>query len=143
MQPEQSPIPIQLAIQGGGAKIVFLLAALHAVKRLETRGLLKVTRIAGTSAGAISGALYASGVSMPEAKEYFRSRRETFASTFPAEQSHTATIWKLWRNKPLWSQDLLRKALEDLLPKDVRQLKDLRIPLTIVATDLSELRAVT
>src|SRR5436305_9975617 len=141
--PHGTPIPIQLAIQGGGAKIVYLLSALHAVKRMEIRGDVKVHRLAGTSAGAISGALYAAGVSMLDAKEYFRSKRATFAAAFPAQQSHTSAIWKLWRNNPFWSQDPLRKALEELLPKDVRQLKDLKIPLTIVATDLSELRAVT
>jgi NTE family protein len=143
MQQDGPAVPIQLAIQGGGAKIVYLLAALHAVKRLEIRGVVKVTRIAGTSAGAIAGALYAAGVSMLDAKEYFRAKRETFAAAFPAQQSHASVIWKLLRNKPFWSQDPLRKALEELLPENVRQLKDLDIPLTVVATDLSELRAVT
>ena len=143
MPQHEPPIPIQLAIQGGGAKIVYLLAALYAVKRLEDRGVVRVTRLAGTSAGAISGALYAAGVSMLTAKAYFRSKRATFAAAFPAQMSQTTAIWKLLRNKPFWSQDPLRKALEELLPKNIRQLKDLNIPLTIVATDLSELSAVT
>src|SRR5438477_223460 len=62
--PTKLPVPIQLAIQGGGAKIAALMATLEAVDSLQTSGAVKVTRIAGTSAGAIVGAVYASGPGM-------------------------------------------------------------------------------
>ena len=64
------PRPIQLALQGGGAKIVHLIAALEAIEKLQNEDrLIHVTRIAGTSAGAIAGGLFAAGVAMSAVKE--------------------------------------------------------------------------
>lgn len=62
--PVDSPLKMQLAIQGGGAKIVALMAAMEAIDQLQTDGILRVTRIAGTSAGALVGAIYAAGPGM-------------------------------------------------------------------------------
>jgi len=45
------PVPIQLALQGGGAKITYLIAALEALQELEQAGKVKVTRIAGSAGG--------------------------------------------------------------------------------------------
>ena len=56
------PRSIQLAIQGGGAKICHLLAAMEAIQELERLDELKVTRIAGTSAGAIVACMYAAKI---------------------------------------------------------------------------------
>lgn len=55
---------IQLAIQGGGAKIASLMAVMEAVQSLEVERVLKVSRIAGTSAGSLIGCLFAAGISM-------------------------------------------------------------------------------
>src|SRR5437879_13740961 len=55
---------VQLAIQGGGAKICCLLAAMDAVQALQKDKVLKVTKVAGTSAGAIVGSLFAANVSI-------------------------------------------------------------------------------
>ena len=51
------PLNLQLAIQGGGAKIVALMATMEAIDDLQQSGKLRVTRIAGTSAGALVGAI--------------------------------------------------------------------------------------
>ncbi len=67
------PVKIQLALQGGGAKILCLIAALKAIEELETDNKLKVTRIVGTSAGAIAGALYATKIPMGEILTWFES----------------------------------------------------------------------
>jgi predicted acylesterase/phospholipase RssA len=42
------PEPIQLALQGGGAKVIALMAAMEALENLKDK--VKVTRICGTSA---------------------------------------------------------------------------------------------
>lgn len=47
------PLKIQLAIQGGGAKICSLLAAAEVIHDLETKREIQITRISGTSARAI------------------------------------------------------------------------------------------
>jgi predicted acylesterase/phospholipase RssA len=65
------PFRFQLALQGGGAKIVHLIAALEAIELLK--GEIEVTRIVGTSAGAIAGALYAAGIPMSTVKSELRA----------------------------------------------------------------------
>jgi predicted acylesterase/phospholipase RssA len=69
--PREEPLEVQIALQGGGAKLYSLLIAMREVERLEGRSnerrqhpAIKVTHIAGTSAGAIVAALYAARVPM-------------------------------------------------------------------------------
>jgi len=76
-----SSFRLQLALQGGGAKIVHLIAALHALEQLNKE--VEVSRIAGTSAGAIAGALFAAGVPMSTVKAELRAFRSEL-SEFPA-----------------------------------------------------------
>ena len=131
-------IPIQLALQGGGAKITYLLAALDAVQSLEREGVLRVTRIAGTSAGAIAGALYAAGVDMRRARDAFDAAREELLGAFPRAGAWRWS-WMLMRRKPLWNAAPLRTLLRNLLqPRET--LGDLDVPLTIVATDLTNMQ---
>lgn len=131
-------IPIQLAIQGGGAKITYLLAALESVQSLEREGLLRVTRIAGTSAGAIAGALYAGGVDMRRARDAFESDRHDLLQAFPAAGAVTSA-WNLIVRKPFWNAAPLQRWLMKLLAgRDT--IGDLDIPLIVVATDLTNMQ---
>lgn len=132
-------IPIQLAIQGGGAKITHLIAALHAVQELEREGLLRVTRIAGTSAGAIAGALYAAGVDMQRACDTFAFRRAELLRAFSPASASLRAVWKLVTRQPFWDSRPLRRVLASLLAS-CATLGDLRIPLVIVAADLTNLQ---
>jgi predicted acylesterase/phospholipase RssA len=132
-------IPIQLAIQGGGAKVTHLIAALQAVQDLEREGVLRVTRIAGTSAGAIAGALYAAGVDMQRARDTFALRREELLRAFPPTSAWLRAAWKLVTRQPFWDAGPLRRIVASLLAP-YALLGDLRIPLLIVATDLTNLR---
>ncbi|HJQ39364.1 MAG TPA: patatin-like phospholipase family protein [Thermoanaerobaculia bacterium] len=130
--------PIQLAIQGGGAKITYLLAALEAVQSLEREGLLHVTRIAGTSAGAIAGALYAGGVDMRRARDAFESDREQLLDAFPPS-GVARCAWKLITRQPFWNANPMRRWLTKLLAGRDR-LGDLDIPLVVVASDLTNMQ---
>ena len=132
-------IPIQLAIQGGGAKITHLIAALQAVQDLEREGVLRVTRIAGTSAGAIAGALYASGVDMQRARDTFAHRRDELLRAFPPTSAWLRAAWKLVTRRPFWNAGPLRRVLDSLLAPHAT-LGDLQVPLLIVATDLTNLQ---
>ncbi|MEI8288171.1 MAG: patatin-like phospholipase family protein [Verrucomicrobiota bacterium] len=44
---------IQIAMQGGGAKLSALLAAMEALQSSQNKNEIRVTRISGTSSGAI------------------------------------------------------------------------------------------
>ena len=133
-------VPIQLALQGGGAKITHLLAALEAVQSLQRRGLLRVTRIAGTSAGAIAGALFAAGVDMQRARDAFEAERDALLRAFPPSSARVRAAWCLLTRRPFWDAAPLRRLLVKLLaPRE--HLGDLEIPLVIVAADLTNMQA--
>jgi predicted acylesterase/phospholipase RssA len=59
----------QLAFQGGGAKLVPLIVAMEVAQHFERQGQLKITRLAGTSAGAILVALAGCGQDMAELRQ--------------------------------------------------------------------------
>ena len=135
-------VPIQLAIQGGGAKITHLIAALEAVQSLQRRGILRVTRIAGTSAGAIAGALFAAGVDMQRARDAFEADRDRLLRAFPPTSARLRAAWCLLTARPFWDAAPLRRLLVRLLaPRE--HLGDLEIPLTIVASDLTNMQVCT
>ena len=131
-------LPIQLAIQGGGAKITYLVAALEAVQALEREGLLRVTRIAGTSAGAIAGALYAAGVDMRRARDAFENDREVLLHAFPPV-GVTRCAWSLLTRRPFWNAAPLWRLLAKLLAGR-ETIGDLDIPLIVIAADLTNIQ---
>ena len=65
-----APVKLQLAMHGGGAKIVALMAAVQAVQDLEAAGEVKITSVAGTSAGAVIACLFAARIEMKVARAH-------------------------------------------------------------------------
>ena len=135
------PVPIQLALQGGGARITHLLAALHAVQELERENVLRVTRIAGTSAGALAGALYAARVDMGRARDVLLAEREALLRAFPASGATLRDAWRVLARRPLWNAEPLRQLMARLLsPRET--FRDLDLPLVVLAADLTNLQSV-
>ncbi len=127
---------IGLALGGGGAKGLAHIPMLEVLDELGIRP----RRIAGTSIGAIAGALYAAGLSAAQ----IRSLVEQFLVT--KESSAKALIplprslrWLDFLDPSLSAGGLLDSAdfiafLGEALP--VRRFRDLAIPLQVVAADL-------
>jgi|GEM_PF-1469918 len=67
----ERPFKVQIAFQGGGAKLYSLIAAADAIRALEEENIIEVRRVAGSSAGAIVAALYAAKVPIEEAIKVF------------------------------------------------------------------------
>jgi predicted acylesterase/phospholipase RssA len=139
----EQPRPIQLAIQGGGAKICALIAAMEVVEQLEKDEKIKITRIAGTSAGAIVGCLFAAGVPMAVVRERLRNiPTKELGRMFPGPGLNVLTLFS--RGIPLWKTDFLEKELDRLLGKerdvyDFEQLANKKnIQVLVVAANLSE-----
>lgn len=138
---------IQLAFQGGGAKLVLLLAAAQAVRELEVKGDIKVRRVAGTSAGAIVGAFLAARCDIAKIKTSLAGPEgEKLLSAF-AIPSFFAGAFKAWRGNRFWCdlalKDWLRSQFEhvaDPLTKTFyfSDLVDKSMPeLIVVATNLT------
>lgn len=120
-QQKDSPLANQLglALSGGGARGIAHLGVLAALEELR----LPVARLAGVSSGAIAGVFYAAGFSPHEILRLLMA----------------TNVFRLTR--PAFSRfGLLRlDAVEQLLARHLGAkiaFEDLRLPLTLVATDL-------
>lgn len=110
---------LSLALSGGGARGIAHLGVLAALDELS----LPVGRLAGVSSGAIAATFYAAGVAPREVLRLFQS----------------VNVVRLTR--PVFGQRGLLglDAVEQLLARHLGpglQFEDLRLPLTLVATDL-------
>jgi NTE family protein len=115
---------IGLALGGGFARGF---AHLGVLKVLEQNG-IAITHIAGSSVGSIMGAAYASGASIERIIGACRELR-----------FRDIGAWRVSR-LGLASNERLGELIERVF--DARQFEDLRIPLAVVATDLSSVEPV-
>jgi len=110
---------VGIVLSGGGIRGI---AHLGVLKALINAG-IKISHISGTSAGSIVGAFYASGIDPEEGLEIFM-RTKLLRFIRPAGSlglvsiEHTSTL------------------LKNFFPED--RIEDLKIPLTIAATNFSE-----
>lgn len=107
-----------LVLSGGGARG---LAHLGVIKAMEEYG-IRPDIIAGTSAGAIAGALIAAGHTAEEALTFFEDRKVYDFARFTASKIGLMVMTGM------------QKRLEEFL--DVRTFDQLKIPLVVVASDL-------
>lgn len=119
------PYELGVALSGGGSKGF---AHLGVLKAMEEKG-ISPDIIAGTSAGAFAGVLYADGNDPEEILSFFEKRAfKDFAElTIP----HSG-IFKAERFK-----DFLKKHLK------AKSFEDLKVPMKIIATDLADGISVT
>lgn len=115
---ERPAYPLGLALSGGGAKGF---AHLGVIKAIEEKG-MRPDIIAGTSAGAFAGVLYADGNEPDEILTFFEKKafKEFAELTIPQ-----TGIFKADRFK-----QFLKKHLK------ARTFEELKIPMKIVATDI-------
>ena len=133
----ERPFRIQLALQGGGAKLVYLIAALDAIQKLQKAGVLRVTRVAGTSAGAIAGALFAARIEMDTAKELLRNfRRHLNALPHPTLAQIAKRV--LVQRRPIAEIGPIQKELKRIFEdRGFTLIKDFQDPpLLIMSADL-------
>jgi predicted acylesterase/phospholipase RssA len=140
------PFNLQVAFQGGGAKIALLLAAAEGLQELSEgkNPLIRITHIAGTSAGAIVGALLAAKVPIAEVRKSLAgSEGAELLSKFQLPTSKKAAALGLWWNdgKPLWSVEPLRVWLrgqfaKSPLIKGAQPLTVGDLNFTVVSSDL-------
>ena len=116
---------IGYVLSGGGARGF---AHLGIIKYLEELSIYP-SAISGTSSGSIVGALYAAGKKPEEILETMKN-----ASFFG---------WNAvaWRQKGMFTMDLLRKLLKEIIAED--DFKALKIPFFATATDLNKGTEVT
>lgn len=118
---------IALVLSGGGAKGAMQVALYRVLREIG----VPIHRVVGSSVGAINGAFIAAGVPPRRLAAAWTDlrRRDVFAFRW-------SLLWQRLGAESLYSERRLRRLLEIHLP--VRTFEELRIPLTVVATDLDE-----
>lgn len=98
---------------------------MEAIEELGSR--VKVTRIAGTSAGCLVGCLYAAGLSMKELRTRLKGELgQRLLKAFP-KPGLPKLAFKALRGSPVWDTTPAEEALEELLaPTGVRTFRDLK-----------------
>ncbi len=74
---------INVAFQGGGARLITLIAAAEAISDLERNGFLRVESISGSSAGALAAFLLAANADFEAVKNAIRRREKGIQRYFP------------------------------------------------------------
>lgn len=107
---------IQIAIQGGGARLAALLAAGAALKELERQEKIEITRVAGTSAGAIAALLLAHrSVSIDQLRNNLKKKTlREIKHIFPTI-TLCSVLWALLRGGPILDIKRFRNFLYDTL----------------------------
>jgi NTE family protein len=125
-------VRIGLALGGGGARGLAHIAVLEA---FDEAG-VKPAMIAGTSIGALVGAVYASGMPACEIRSYCRATFAKRSALFRHIYSRwRGRVWDVWRpGSPAMfkSERIFELALPPGLPKTF---EDLQLPFLSVATD--------
>jgi predicted acylesterase/phospholipase RssA len=131
-------VRIQLAIQGGGAKIIGLVAAMEVLQRIEAAGDIEVTRLAGTSAGAIVAALYSARVNMGQLRlSLGTGELRTLFENYGKPELATI-INKLIAGSPACDPEPIRDFLRGLLQGVQKQyVKDLQPEVQIISANVS------
>jgi len=109
---------IGLALSGGGARGIAHIGVIKALKE----GGIEPKRVAGTSAGAIAGVLWASGMSAEDMLEFVR--KTSVLKLIRAHIPYTGLI----------SLQYLKERMQEVVPGD--RFEDLQHPLSITTTNL-------
>ena len=112
---------IGLALSGG---VGYCLAHIGVIKALE-EAKVNVEVVAGTSGGALVGALYASGIRS--------DRLEELAKAISWNKLMSPTM--IFRNKGLLSSEPIEKLVDELIGKG-RRFNELQLPLSVSTVDL-------
>jgi predicted acylesterase/phospholipase RssA len=149
----RAKLKLQLAIQGGGAKIVALMAALKALEAMGDK--FEVTRIVGTSAGAIAGAMFASDVGIGNiVHDWEQGKLQDLLDGFVVRPAwglprKMAMLHHLTKSTPVWDAAKLHDYLVEVLKKNGEAIGDFKhlakrkgVKLMVISTNLRNRRPV-
>ncbi len=138
---------VQVAFQGGGAKLVNLLAAAQALEEAHNRGDITITRVAGTSAGSIAACILVSGIGVANARTSLRTNEmRAVADNLSASRPLLSALWSAYHGNPLMSLEPLRQWLSSFLGngnpsnkrvRDVCAMRQSAMKLLIVSSDIA------
>lgn len=147
-------LKVQIAFQGGGARLVLFYGVIKALQKLEMDGLIEVTRVSGASAGGIAAALFAGRANIDTLVIYHKTLVNSgeILEAFP-DLSDPNILQKLVNfgkvavaGQSLGDETKFAKILQDSLKVSgvkARRINELEIPCFINCTDIVEHKVVT
>ena len=130
---------IKVVFQGGGAKLVSLLAAAEILRDMEVNRGINVIRVAGVSAGAIAAAMFAGKLNTTLFRTTLFNKGGELVASFPTDLNRLKLYWNIARGNPIYPEAKLRRLLNILFIETERKLEildDLPIPLIITASNV-------
>ena len=109
-------VRVQVVFQGGGAKLCVLMAVCEVLRDYETEGKIQITRVAGSSAGAIAAVMLASERSI----EAYRERLKRIAQ-ITLKRLGAGREWEIWRvlnGRPYFGRLKLDSFFHELICKE-------------------------
>jgi predicted acylesterase/phospholipase RssA len=137
------PIPIQVVFQGGGAKLCALMAVCSLLEEYEGKGIIKVNRVAGSSAGAIAAVMCASLVTIDEYKTRLKSVAPVYIRKMDISKIPGYSRVALF-GTPYFNTFRLEDFFRDLFcskPDAPKTLNKLRMDAEVYATNIYSLAA--
>lgn len=139
--PQGGPISVQVVFQGGGARLCHLVAVCDALREMERDNRVRVTRVAGSSAGAIAAAMFASSRTIADFRADIKKLVERHADKL--KRRDLLGLWSIFRGKSYFSDINLVNIFSELFPQvggnGQAKIEQLRIPTEIYYTDLLSL----
>lgn len=106
---------VSVAFQGGGAKVIELMAAAVACKRAQEAGTFAVKRVSGVSAGAVAAAMFATQCDIEKVIANAYTLESHVKEKFPASRlTKTKVLWQLIRGKPIFDEADVRELIVKL-----------------------------
>ncbi|WEN13906.1 patatin-like phospholipase family protein [Rhodanobacter sp. AS-Z3] len=103
---------VSIAYQGGGARLIELMAAALACRRIEDTKKIKVVRSSGASAGAIAAAMYATGCDLEKVVRHIKDLKGEVELKFPPGRLRQVPAFlRLARGKPVYDEQDVRAVL--------------------------------
>ncbi|MDX2265126.1 MAG: patatin-like phospholipase family protein [Hyphomicrobiales bacterium] len=109
---------IKVAFQGGGAKLISLIAAAHAIADLERNGELFVKAVSGSSAGSIAAFLLAAEADFDKLRDALRRKDRDIRRHFPPlgdREVYFRTLLFTLFGKPIYSARKFNALVSDIL----------------------------
>jgi predicted acylesterase/phospholipase RssA len=143
MPDSKEPLKIQVAFQGGGAKLVPLLAVVKGLQEAEKEGLIKVTRVAGTSAGAIAACMLATLHDVDKVRQHLKDRGAGYLKQLgPTWLSKWNPVlgWRVISGRPMIPEARIKNVFASLFAifgdDTFIYLRQLKLPVKIMAADV-------
>jgi predicted acylesterase/phospholipase RssA len=129
-------VPVQVVFQGGGAKICVLMAVCEVLKKFDDDQRIKITRVAGSSAGAIAAVMLGSKKPMSDFRIELRNIAEKHLPFMNV--STLRGSWRVYRGRAWFSDIRLSEIFNQLFCKNggPQYIHNLEIPTELYTTDL-------